>query len=1226
MSNHSARNARGLSFKALLCLLPFLTAVLASCGGGGGGGSGAGPTPPSISSQPQNVSVSDGQTATFSVTAGGSAPLGYQWRSNGTDIAGATSSSYTTPALQLSDDGTEYTVVVSNSAGTKTSDAATVTVTPIRPSITAQPSSVSVGEGQPAMFSVTATGSATLTYQWKRDGNAISGATSASYTYPAATQADDGAQFTVTVTNGGGSVTSDPATLHINANAPVITAQPSNVSVSAGQPAMFSVTASGTGLTYQWKRGGTNIPGATAASYTLASTALTDTGASFTVAVSNVAGTVTSSAAVLTVVAIPPSITAQPQPQSVFDGNTATFAVVASGTAPLAFQWRRNGVNIPGANAATYTTPVVHVADSGALYSVAVSNPSGTVAVSGDAALTVSPVPPSITTQPQPQTVADGATATFTVVASGTGPLVYQWRRDGADIGGATSASYTTPVVHLADSGAVYSVAISNAAATGAVSNGATLTVNPAAPTITTQPLSQTVASGSTVNLTVVASGTAPFTYQWKKGGTDIPGATSDTYSIAPVTPADAGSYTVVVSNGTAPAATSNAAILTVTHTLSLLAGKLGGAGYDDGNGPAATFYNPAGIATDAAGNLYLSDQFNQLIRKVSPTGDVTTVAGTPGVPGSTNGPAASARFNAPQQVAVDSDGNLYVADSGNHVIRMITAVGVVSTYAGRAGTPGSTDGIGGAARFNSPSGVAVYQPAVPGPVTLVVADSGNSTIRLIDSSANVTTLAGTPGVTGATDDIGPLASFRTPLGLAVDPLSGAIYVADSANSTIRQVSNPGGAVTTVAGVAGGPGSTDSTGTDAKFRTPSAVTLDAAGANLYVADTGNQTIRQVTIPGAVVTTLAGSPQVRGTVDGTGNAARFSTPIGVAVNGSGEVFVADNINNVVRKITTPGAVVTTFAGNVGGRGFVDGNAADARFNNPHFITADAAGNLFLSDHYNDVIRKITPAGVVSTINGPFSGPYGVAADSQGNVYVADTNTNAIRKISSGGTVTLFAGGTLGFADGTGAAAKFKHPVAVATDSSDNVYVGDFDNNAIRMITPAGVVTTIAGSLAGAKGSVDGTGTNARFDGPRGLTVDRATGNLFVTDRNNGTVRLITMPGAVVSTYAGTAGAIGFADGTGAAAKFNWPNAPGLDADGNLYVTDSNNHAIRKITPSRVVTTVVGAQPGTPLSYKVILGNLPGSIDGPSSLAVLPGAPVRLAITDATENAILLAVLP
>jgi DNA-binding beta-propeller fold protein YncE len=1227
MSTNSARQ-RGFSSSTFLAgFLPLLCLLLASCGGGGGGGGGSAPVAPSISTQPQNATVSDGQTATFSVTAGGTSPLSYQWRSNGSDIAGATSASYTTPALQLADDGTEYTVVVSNTAGTKTSDVAKLTVNPITPTITAQPANVAVAEGQAAMFSVTASGSATLTYQWKRDSVAISGATGSSYTLPSATLADNGAQFTVTVTNGGGSVTSTAAILSVNANAPVINAQPANVTVSAGQPAMFSVTASGSApITYQWKVGGVNIVGATNASYTTPPTSLGDSGASFTVAVTNGGGTVTSSPAILTVLAIPPSITAQPQAQSVLDGSSATFSVVASGTAPLTYQWRKNGAAIPGATAATYTA-TVHMADSGSLYSVAVSNPSGTVVVSGDAPLTVSPAPPAITTQPQSQSVGDGATATFSVVATGTAPLVYQWKKNGVAIGGATSASYTTPVVHVADSGAVYAVSITNAAASGATSNNATLTVTAGAPSIATQPVSQSVQSGSSVTFSVTAAGGAPYTYQWRKDGTDIPGATSASYQIATVSATDAGSYSVVVSNGINPSATSSGATLTVTHTLSLLAGKIGGAGYDDGNGAAATFYNPVGVTSDAAGNLYLSDQFNQLIRKISTTADVTRVAGTPGVAGSTNGAAASAKFNASEQVAVDSDGNIYVADSGNHVIRLITAGGTVSTFAGKVATTGSADGVGGNARFRSPSGIAVYQPAVPGPVTLVVADSGNQTIRLIDvTTANVTTLAGTPGATGTTDDTGALARFRTPLGVAVDQLSGTIYVADSLNQTIRQVTQAG-VVTTLAGVPGAAGSTDGIGSSAKFRTPSAVAIDSAGANLYVTDRGNHTIRQVTVPGAVVTTLAGTALARGTADGTGAAARFDTPDGIAVTPAGDVFVSENINNVVRKIDPATGAVTTFAGNVGGRGFANGTGGNARFNNPHFVTSDASGTLYMSDHYNNVVRKITAAGVVTTYASGFNAPYGVAVDPSGNLFVADTNNNLIRKVTPGGAVSIFAGSlTGGFLDGTGAAARFNHPVALATDSSGNVYVGDFDNNAIRMITPAGVVTTLAGSTTGLVGTADGVGTNARFNGPRGLIVEQSTGNIFVTDRNNGTVRLITMPGADVSTYAGTAGAIGFVDGTGAAARFNWPNQPGLDADGNLYVTDSNNHAIRKITPAKVVTTVVGNQPGAPLAYKLVLGDLPSSIDGPSSLAVIPGTPVKLAITDATENSLLIAVLP
>jgi hypothetical protein len=264
--------------------------------------------------------------------------------------------------------------------------------------------------------------------------------------------------------------------------APTLTAQPTNATVTAGQPALFSVSASGTApISYQWRKNSLNISGATTASYTTPATTSADNGSKFDVVVSNSAGSVTSSQATLTVnaAAVAPTITAQPANQSVTVGQTAMFSVVANGTAPLSYQWRKNSSNITGATAASYTTPATTSADNGAKFDVVVSNSVNSV-TSTQATLTVSvaAVAPTITTQPANQTVTAGQTATFSVTASGTAPLSYQWQKNAAPITGATAASYTTPVTTTADSGELFRVVVSNLAGS-ATSNTATLTVNP---------------------------------------------------------------------------------------------------------------------------------------------------------------------------------------------------------------------------------------------------------------------------------------------------------------------------------------------------------------------------------------------------------------------------------------------------------------------------------------------------------------------------------------------------------------------------------------------------------------------------------------------------------------------------------------------------------------------------------------------------------------------------
>jgi sugar lactone lactonase YvrE len=598
------------------------------------------------------------------------------------------------------------------------------------------------------------------------------------------------------------------------------------------------------------------------------------------------------------------------------------------------------------------------------------------------------------------------------------------------------------------------------------------------------------------------------------------------------------------------------------------LAGSLGGPGYSDGTSSAARFNSPAAVAVDSSGNVYVADSGNSTIRKISPGGAVSTLAGLAGGFGSDDGTGSAARFHNPQGVAVDSSGNVYVADWGNSTIRKITPGGVVSTLAGLAGSFGSDDGAASTARFDNPQGVAVDSSG-----NVYVADSGNSTIRKITPGGVVSTLAGLAGSTGSDDGTGSAARFNYPSGVAVDS-SGNVYVADSYNYTIRKIT-PGGVVSTLAGLAG------------SFAGPSGVAVDSSG-NVFVADSGNYTISKIT-PVGLVSTLAGLAGSIGSADGTGSTARFNVPIGVAVDSSGNVHVADAGNHTIRKIT-PGRVVSTLAGLANSSGSADGTGSAARFDVPVGGAVDSSGNVYVADLGNHTIRKITPGGVVSTLAGlagssgstdgtgsaaRFWLPNGVAVDSSGNVYVADTENSTIRKITPGGVVSTLAGlaRSIGSADGTGSAARFALPYGVAVDSSGNVYVADSYNWTIRKITPGGVVSTLAG-LAGSYGSADGTGSAARFNYPEGVAVDSA-GNVYVADTFNNAIRKIS-PDGVVSTPAGLA------------ANFDQPNSVAVDSVGNVYVTD-NYHAIRKMTPDGVVTTLAG------------LGSSLGSADGTGSAA-------------------------
>ncbi len=428
--------------------------------------------PPGLLNGPQSTSVTVGATATFAVqTTQPVSLLSFQWNRNGSPVAGATAASYTTPATTSANNGDRYTVTITNSAGAITSPEAILTVqVPTAPTITQNPASTSVTTGQVAIFQVQANGSPPLTYQWNRNGVAIVNATSSSYSTPATVLSDNGAVFTVVVTNAAGSVTSSPATLTVAdaTFAPTITQQPQNVAALTGQTAAFSVTATGTApLSYQWLRNGSEITGATASSYTTAVLVLGDNGASFSVRVTNVKGTATSTAAVLTVTAAPvaPSITAQPQDASVVSGLTATFSVTATGTSPLSYQWKRNGTTIGGATSATYTTPVLAVSDTGAVFTVVVSNAVGNVTSSG---------------------------ATLTVTSSQTGAGRYLV----ATAGPAT----LTPIVYANGSQSVDSQAILAAAAVAPTSTSVVEPAGQATP-LFGQVFAGTVASGQVTDL-----------------------------------------------------------------------------------------------------------------------------------------------------------------------------------------------------------------------------------------------------------------------------------------------------------------------------------------------------------------------------------------------------------------------------------------------------------------------------------------------------------------------------------------------------------------------------------------------------------------------------------------------------------------------------------------------------------------------------------------------------
>jgi mucin-19 len=600
--------------------------------------------------------------------------------------------------------------------------------------------------------------------------------------------------------------------------------------------------------------------------------------------------------------------------------------------------------------------------------------------------------------------------------------------------------------------------------------------------------------------------------------------------------------------------------------------GGNGTGAYVDGIGTNSSFRNPSGIIVDASGNIYVADYGNHRIRKITPTGVVSSPYGSSQLGYSDSASRAIARFNDPYGLAADSSGNIYVADSGNYRIRKITPAGVVTTLAGN-GSGAFLNGTGTNAQIASPRGLVLDSSG-----NLYVTETANNRIRKITPEGVVTSIAGTGSTTFA-DGPGASATFNQPHGITIDS-AGNLYVADYINNRIRKIDTNGN-VSTFAGN-GTATSVDGTGGGATFNRPRDVAIDSAG-NLYVTEQSGNRIRKIDT-NANVTTFAGSSV--GYVDGVGTNAKFNSPRGIAVDSAGVVYVADATNQVIRKIDTSGNV-TTFVGNKTTIvTFKNGVGTNTNFTPFEGLTLDSAGNLYIADKDNQCIRKVTPAGVVTTFSGfgltPgyndggwFNRPSGLATDWDGMVYVTDENNNRIRNITPEGVVNTLAGnGSIGPTNSTSLASSFNYPYSVALDSVKNFYITDTVNHRIRKITYAtGIVTYFAGF--GLVGSTNGVSGTARFNILRGITVDLA-GNVYVSEEGGHRIRKLTSAG-VTTTLAGT-GSAGSTDGTGTSASFNKPFGVVADLFGNVYVSDTYNHRIRRITSDGIVTTLAGSTQG------------------------------------------------
>jgi uncharacterized protein (TIGR03437 family) len=599
-------------------------------------------------------------------------------------------------------------------------------------------------------------------------------------------------------------------------------------------------------------------------------------------------------------------------------------------------------------------------------------------------------------------------------------------------------------------------------------------------------------------------------------------------------------------------------------------AGDYGFSG-DGGAAIGARLSFPNGLAIDSAGNVLIADSNNQRIRRVDPNGVISTIAGNGTCTDSGDGgPATSAGLCYPVAVSLDAKNNVYITERARHRIRKVVPDGTISTVAGN-GSPGySGDGARAAnAQLDSPMGTAIDSSGY-----LFIADANNRRVRRVAPDGTVTTVAGT-GTCCSSGDGGLAASAQLnyPSGVAVDA-SGKLYIADSGDNRVRVVT-PDSRIASFAGVGGFVGFAGDDGPAAKARLcgPASVSLDSTG-NVYIADACNQRVRKVSPAGTINTVAGGRSQ-------DGDLAPFAglnSPSAVARDrATGDLYVVERLNHRVRKIAPDGSVAT-----IAGTG-ISGFSGDGG-----------------------------PA-----VNAQLDGPCALAVDYAGNIFVADCNTNRIRKVTGGAITTVAGNGTSGYSGDRGPAtsASFTWASSLAVDAAGNLYIADTNNHRIRRVAPDGTITTVAGNGAIAYSGDNGPATTAALNWPRGVAAD-SSGVLYIADTNNQRIRRVSLDGTI-TTVAGTGSCCSSGDGVLAtAAVLSYPLGVAVDPFGNLFIADTGGQRVREVTTDGMIATVAGV--GT-YDY---LGDggpaLQGSFRSPSGIFVDDSGAILIADTD--NNAI------
>jgi len=1085
MSDAFKSAGRGLPVFALVRTFAgvVMPLVLASCGGGGGGGSSATSTPapstpapsataPSITSQPAPQTASLGGTATFTAAASGTPTPTYQWaRSNDrgqtwSAIQGATGASYTLGSVSLDDDNARFLLVAINSQGNGVSNDAVLSVT----GALGQATNIATPPAAPVLDMTT--GPDGNVWMTSKTGGTIEVFNNISRVFTSVTLPNPACNpLGITAGPDGRMWFAEQATATIGAISldgtsikeyPAMGAGPTGI--TTGPDGALWYTLQSDNLIGRMSAAGsaTTFPVATANASPMAITLSPDGNLWFTEAAAGQIAKLTPAGSLTEWVIPTPSGGAKPSPQGLLctSGGAIWFADAANGqvvqfTPPAA---AATGSSVRGGLRQTAT-----LGTGGTFQSVALAAGSVPVALTQDAGGNL--------------WAADQANGQVVQVTPEGVARPFALPSTSGQAAGVTIGSDGSLFVAQPGNGTIGQVlTAAPSAAVNIIITPATLQTTVGTPT---QFLVQVAGAPDTSATWSLQEGAAAGTLS-SNGLYTAPG-TNGTFHVVATSHADpTKSATATVTVTGTPSSTAAPVITAVspvvnqaTQTITITGSGFGTKAPYSGDSSFIAFqdqtanweagYTGDGVSAD--GNLV-----TMAIGSWTDTSIVVTGFGSYyGVGGWT--------FNAGDTVKVSVWNANSGAGPGTYTLTAGTAAPASTVTAVTVSPSAPSLTLGGTQQFtatvagtNSPSQSVTWK-AASGTITtagVYTAPASGATDTVTATSVQNTAISGTATVTLAAT----AALFRSPLAVSVDS-SGNVYVADASNDMIRKIA-PGGVVSTLAGT-GQWGSNNGPGVGASFGYPEGIALDNSG-NIYVADYQGNMIRKIT-PDGVVSTLAGTG-VAGSANGPGASATFNSPTSLAVDSSGNVYVADNGNNLIRRIT-PGGVVSTYAG-TGAAGATNGPAATATFYWPFGVAVDSAGNVYVSAIFDELIRKITPAGVVSTLagtqysgsnNGPgssatFYSPADLALDNSGNIYVADYNNNMIRKITSGGVVSTLAGtGATGSANGPAASATFNQPNGVAVDSAGNVYVADTGNNVIRLITPAGVVSTLAGSVGG-----------------------------------------------------------------------------------------------------------------------------------------------------------------